>query len=88
MDGSSTSADSSRAGTPHRSLRTPVSRHLESREAVERILLDAVPNSLALRASIVIGARSRSFRLLVHLVERLPVLALPAWQTLLHSADR
>jgi uncharacterized protein YbjT (DUF2867 family) len=39
-----------------------------------------VADSLALRASIVIGARSRSFRLLVHLVERLPVLTLPAWQ--------
>jgi uncharacterized protein YbjT (DUF2867 family) len=56
------------------------SRHLASREAVERVLLDAVPDSLALRASIVIGARSRSFRLLVRLVERLPVLTLPAWQ--------
>jgi uncharacterized protein YbjT (DUF2867 family) len=59
-----------------------VSRHLASRDRVERILLDAVPDSLALRASIVIGARSRSFRLLVHLVERLPLLALPAWQAL------
>jgi uncharacterized protein YbjT (DUF2867 family) len=59
---------------------TPPSRHLASREAVERILLDAVPDSVALRASIVIGARSRSFRLLVHLLERLPVLALPAWR--------
>lgn len=58
----------------------PVSRHLESREEVERILLAAVPNSLALRASIVIGARSRSFRLLVRLVERMPVLALPPWR--------
>jgi uncharacterized protein YbjT (DUF2867 family) len=56
------------------------SRHLASREAVERTLLEAVPDSLALRASIVIGARSRSFRLLVHLVERMPVLALPAWR--------
>jgi len=56
------------------------SRHLASREAVERILLGAVPDSVALRASIVIGARSRSFRLLVHLVERMPVLALPAWR--------
>lgn len=60
--------------------RTPRSRHLASREAVERILLAAVPDSVALRASIVIGARSRSFRLLVRLVERMPVLALPAWQ--------
>jgi uncharacterized protein YbjT (DUF2867 family) len=57
-----------------------ISRHLASREAVERILLDAVPDSVVLRASIVIGARSRSFRLLVHLLERLPVLALPAWR--------
>jgi uncharacterized protein YbjT (DUF2867 family) len=56
------------------------SRHLASREAVERILLEAVPDSVALRASIVIGTHSRSFRLLVHLVERMPVLALPAWQ--------
>jgi uncharacterized protein YbjT (DUF2867 family) len=63
-----------------RRARARRSRHLESREAVERILLEAVPDSLALRASIVIGARSRSFRLLVRLVERLPVLALPAWQ--------
>lgn len=59
----------------------PVSRHLESREEVEGILMAAIPDSLALRASIVIGARSRSFRLLVRLVERLPVLALPAWQS-------
>jgi uncharacterized protein YbjT (DUF2867 family) len=57
------------------------SRHLASRESVERVLLDAVPDSLALRASIVIGARSRSFRFLVHLVERLPVLTLPAWRS-------
>jgi len=59
---------------------SPASLHLASREEVEQILLAAVPDSLALRASIVIGARSRSFRLLVRLVERLPVLALPAWQ--------
>jgi uncharacterized protein YbjT (DUF2867 family) len=58
-----------------------VSPHLASRETVERILLDAVPDSVALRASIVIGARSRSFRFLVRLVERLPVLTLPAWRS-------
>ncbi len=56
------------------------SRHLASRLAVERILLDGVADSVALRASIVIGARSRSFRFLVRLIERMPVLALPAWQ--------
>jgi uncharacterized protein YbjT (DUF2867 family) len=59
----------------------PRSAHLASRLAVEDILLDAVPGSVALRASIVIGARSRSFRFLVRLVERLPVLAYPAWQS-------
>jgi uncharacterized protein YbjT (DUF2867 family) len=61
--------------------RVALSPHLASREAVERLLLDALPGSVALRASIVIGARSRSFRLLVHLVERMPVLALPAWRS-------
>jgi len=60
-------------------LRT-LSRHLDSRLEVERILLAELPEAVALRASIVIGARSRSFRLLVHLVERMSVLALPAWR--------
>ena len=59
----------------------PVSIHLRSRHAVEEILLAASPCSVAFRASIVIGARSRSFRFLVHLVERMPVLAVPAWHT-------
>ena len=56
------------------------SRHLASRLAVEEMLLAAAPESVALRASIVIAARSRSFRFLVRLIERLPVLALPAWR--------
>src|SRR3954447_4045325 len=57
-----------------------VSRHLASRLAVEQALLEAADEPIALRASIVIGARSRSFRFLVRLIERLPVLALPAWR--------
>ncbi len=56
------------------------SPHLASRAEVEEILFEHVPDSVALRASIVIGARSRSFRLLVRLVERVPVLTLPAWR--------
>ena len=56
-----------------------LSRHLGSRLDVERILLAGFPDAVALRASIVIGARSRSFRFLVHLVERMQVLTLPAW---------
>ena len=57
----------------------PVSPHLTSRVAVERTLLDSMDGAVALRASIVIGAGSSSFRLLVRLVERMPVLPLPGW---------
>ncbi|MDX6699435.1 MAG: hypothetical protein QOE65_2832 [Solirubrobacteraceae bacterium] len=56
------------------------SPHLASRLEVEEILLDSSPEAVALRASIVIAARSRSFRFLVRIVERLPVLALPGWR--------
>jgi uncharacterized protein YbjT (DUF2867 family) len=58
----------------------PHSPHLRSRLEVEETLLAAVPGSTALRASIVIGAGSASFRLLVRLVERLRVLPLPRWR--------
>jgi uncharacterized protein YbjT (DUF2867 family) len=56
------------------------SDHLASRLEVERILLTAIPNSVALRSSIVIGARSRSFRFMVRLIERMPVLVIPGWR--------
>ena len=42
--------------------------------------MGAAPQAVALRASIVIGARSRSFRFLVRLVERVPVMPLPTWR--------
>jgi uncharacterized protein YbjT (DUF2867 family) len=57
------------------------SPHLRSRLEVEATLLGAVPGSTALRASIVVGAGSASFRVLVRLVERLRVLPMPAWRT-------
>jgi uncharacterized protein YbjT (DUF2867 family) len=57
-----------------------LSPHLRSRLEVEEILLDAVPGSTALRASIVIGSGSSSFRILVRLVERLRVLPMPGWR--------
>ena len=66
----------------------PPSPHLASRLEVERVLLDGVPGSVALRASIVIGAQSRAFRFLVRLIERLPVLILPAWSDEPWNADR
>ena len=56
-----------------------ISAHMASRLRVEELLLEHVPDSVALRASIVIGARSRSFRFLVRLVERVPVLPMPPW---------
>lgn len=56
------------------------SAHIASRLEVESILLADAPGATALRASIVIGARSSSFRILVRLVERLRVLPLPAWR--------
>ncbi len=58
----------------------PLSPHLASRLEVERILLEAAPSSTALRASILVGARSSSFRILVRLIERLRVLPFPAWR--------
>ncbi|HUA73520.1 MAG TPA: NAD(P)H-binding protein [Solirubrobacteraceae bacterium] len=76
----SRSRSSSRSRSRSSSRSRSRSRHLASREQVEHLLLEAVPDSVALRASIVIGARSRSFRLLVHLVERMRVLALPSWR--------
>jgi uncharacterized protein YbjT (DUF2867 family) len=62
---------------PEHGARSP---HLKSRLEVEGILLAAVPASTALRASIVIGSGSSSFRILVRLVERLRVLPLPRWR--------
>jgi uncharacterized protein YbjT (DUF2867 family) len=56
------------------------SPHLASRLEVEETLLAAAPEAVALRASIVIGPRSRSFRFLVRLVERVPVMPLPDWR--------
>ncbi len=52
------------------------------------LLLGATPDSVAFRASIVIGARSRSFRFLVRLVERMPVLVVPAWREHRTGPDR
>ncbi|MHB8691842.1 MAG: NAD(P)H-binding protein [Solirubrobacteraceae bacterium] len=57
-----------------------ISPHLASRLAVEEVMLGATPSSVAFRASIVIGAGSRSFRFLVRLVERMPVLPGPGWK--------
>ena len=67
-------------GGPQPSDGQPASPHIASRIEVEQILLEASPAATALRASILIGAQSSSFRMLVRLVERLRVLPLPAWR--------
>ena len=59
----------------------PQSEHLASRLEVEEILLAALPRSTALRASIVIGARSSSFSILVRLVSSLRFVPLPSWRS-------
>jgi uncharacterized protein YbjT (DUF2867 family) len=56
------------------------SEHLASRREVEGLLEEAGPEFVALRASMIVGAASASFGTLVRLVDRLPVLALPAWR--------
>ena len=56
------------------------SEHLASRHEVERVLADATPEFVALRTSMIVGAGSASFRTLVELVDRLPVLVLPSWR--------
>ncbi|HEX8744025.1 MAG TPA: NAD(P)H-binding protein [Thermoleophilaceae bacterium] len=56
------------------------SEHLESRREVETVLADATPELVALRASMIVGTGSASFRTLVQLVDRLPVLAMPSWR--------
>jgi len=56
------------------------SLHLRSRLEVEETVIASTPASVALRASVVVGPRSRSFRFLVRLVERLRLLPLPAWR--------
>lgn len=56
------------------------SAHIASRLEVENILLEAAPTPTVLRASLVIGAGSSSFRMLVRLVERLRLLPLPPWR--------
>ena len=58
----------------------PPSPHMRSRLEVERILMESLPGATGLRASIIIGAGSPSFRLMVRLIERIPVLPLPPWR--------
>lgn len=56
-----------------------LSRHLESRQEVGRILRGSGVPTVEFRASIVIGSGSLSFELIRALVEKLPVMVTPRW---------
>jgi uncharacterized protein YbjT (DUF2867 family) len=56
-----------------------LSPHLVSRHETGRLLAEHGPAVLELRAGIVIGAGSASFRMLEDLVQRLPVMITPRW---------
>jgi uncharacterized protein YbjT (DUF2867 family) len=56
-----------------------LSKHLESRQEVGRILKESGVPTLEFRAAVVIGAGSLSFEMVRALVNRLPVMVTPRW---------
>lgn len=56
-----------------------LSRHLESRREVERVLAAHGVPLTVLRAGLVVGAGGSSFEMMIRLVRRLPVMLCPAW---------
>ena len=56
-----------------------LSKHLDSRLQVEKILSSGKFNFTALRAGIIIGSGSASFEIIRDLVEKLPVMITPKW---------
>jgi uncharacterized protein YbjT (DUF2867 family) len=60
-------------------LGEPDSKHLRSRHATAEVLAAEGPPLTYLRAAMIVGEGSESFRTLYHLVKRLPVMIAPAW---------
>ncbi len=60
-------------------LGEPHSRHLRSRHDTAELLAEHGPPLTYFRASMVVGARSESYRTLRYLVQRLPAMIAPAW---------
>ncbi len=56
-----------------------LSKHLESRKQVEKILAGGTVPATTLRAGIIIGSGSASFEIIRDLVEKLPVMIAPRW---------
>ncbi|MEJ7684632.1 MAG: SDR family oxidoreductase [Segetibacter sp.] len=56
-----------------------LSKHLRSRQNVERILASGTVPLTTLRAGIIVGSGSASFEIIRDLVEKLPVMIAPRW---------
>ncbi|MFA9516346.1 NAD(P)H-binding protein [Halopenitus sp. H-Gu1] len=56
-----------------------LSPHLESRREVESVLGEGTYDLTVLRAAVIIGSESASFRILNDLTDRLPVMLVPEW---------
>lgn len=57
----------------------PLSQHLASRQAVQKILCQGATPVTTLRASIIVGSGSASFEIIRDLVEKLPIMVTPKW---------
>lgn len=58
---------------------TALSDHFRSRQHIEELLKKSASNITIIRASIIIGAESASFKIIRDLVEKLPVMIAPRW---------
>jgi uncharacterized protein YbjT (DUF2867 family) len=56
-----------------------LSKHLDSRKNVEKVLTSATVPLTTLRAGIIVGSGSASFEIIRDLVEKLPVMIAPRW---------
>ena len=56
-----------------------LSKHMLSRNSVEKILYDGIPNLTVLKAGIIVGSGSSSFEIIRDLCEKLPIMVTPKW---------
>lgn len=59
--------------------RAQLSKHLQSRSEVEKVLAGHVVPVTTLRAGLILGGLGSSFQIMARLVERLPVMVCPRW---------
>lgn len=56
-----------------------LSKHMQSRSNVEKILMEGSPNVTVLKAGIIVGSGSSSFEIIRDLCEKLPLMITPKW---------